>query len=188
MDLHDFPLVAVVLSIAADRLASMTLADPHGLHVGDPLYAIGHGLGMVGPTLMEGVVGSVPVSEGGAFTADTPVLAGFAGAPVLDAHGSVIGVVGSGRSARTTRITAADDVAALLDGLHREAGEPAGRKLGREIGAAPGEGHVERCGCVPEFAETRSYIEKVNQRASRYRQRVRSSYAAAIRMRSEIPQ
>lgn len=45
-----------------------------------------------------------------------------------------------------------------------------------------GEGHVERCGCVPEFAETQEYIEKVNVRASRYRQRVRTSYMAALRM------
>ena len=50
-----------------------------------------------------------------------------------------------------------------------------------------GEGHVERCRCVPEFAETQRYIEKVNVRASRYRQRVRNSYAAALRMRPEIP-
>ena len=48
-----------------------------------------------------------------------------------------------------------------------------------------GEGHVERCGCVPEFAETQEYIEKVNLRASRYRQRVRNGYMAALRMRSD---
>ena len=50
-----------------------------------------------------------------------------------------------------------------------------------------GEGHVERCRCVPEFAETQQYIEKVNLRASRYRQRVRSGYVAATRMRTENP-
>jgi soluble lytic murein transglycosylase-like protein len=50
-----------------------------------------------------------------------------------------------------------------------------------------GEGHVERCRCVPEFAETKSYIEKVNARASRYRQRVRSSYTASVRMRPDTP-
>jgi len=48
-----------------------------------------------------------------------------------------------------------------------------------------GEGHVERCSCVPEFAETQEYIEKVNVRASRYRQRVRNSYVAALRMRPD---
>ncbi len=46
-----------------------------------------------------------------------------------------------------------------------------------------GEGKVERCGCIPEFAETRRYIEKVNARKDRYRQRVRNSYLAAVRMR-----
>ena len=50
-----------------------------------------------------------------------------------------------------------------------------------------GEGHVERCRCVPEFAETKSYIEKVNLRASRYRQRVRNSYNAASRLRADTP-
>ena len=45
-----------------------------------------------------------------------------------------------------------------------------------------GEGHVERCGCVPPFAETQDYIAKVNVRASRYRQRVRNGYLAALRM------
>ena len=48
-----------------------------------------------------------------------------------------------------------------------------------------GEGHVERCGCVPEFGETQEYIEKVNVRASRYRQRVRNGYMAALRMRPD---
>ncbi len=48
-----------------------------------------------------------------------------------------------------------------------------------------GEGHVERCGCVPEFAETQRYIEKVNVRASRYRQRVRNGYMATQRMRPD---
>ena len=51
-----------------------------------------------------------------------------------------------------------------------------------------GEGHVERCRCVPEFNETKSYIEKVNTRASRYRQRVRSGYLATARMRPDMPQ
>lgn len=46
-----------------------------------------------------------------------------------------------------------------------------------------GEGKIERCGCIPEFAETRQYIEKVNARKDRYRQRVRNSYLAAVRMR-----
>jgi soluble lytic murein transglycosylase-like protein len=48
-----------------------------------------------------------------------------------------------------------------------------------------GEGKVERCSCVPEIAETVSYIEKVNVRASRYRQRVRNEYLAMSRLRPD---
>jgi len=48
-----------------------------------------------------------------------------------------------------------------------------------------GEGKVERCGCVPPISETVDYIDKVNVRASRYRQRVRNGYMATVRMRSE---
>ena len=45
-----------------------------------------------------------------------------------------------------------------------------------------GEGKVERCGCVPDIAETTSYIDKVNTRASRYRQRVRNTWVAMTRL------
>lgn len=46
-----------------------------------------------------------------------------------------------------------------------------------------GEGKVERCGgCVPQIDETLSYIEKVNSRAHRYRQRVRNTYMASVRL------
>jgi len=46
-----------------------------------------------------------------------------------------------------------------------------------------GEGKVERCGgCVPQIDETISYIEKVNTRAHRYRQRVRNTYVASVRL------
>ena len=48
-----------------------------------------------------------------------------------------------------------------------------------------GEGKVERCGCVPAIAETEAYIVKVNIRASRYRQRVRNTYIAMMRLRPE---
>ena len=46
-----------------------------------------------------------------------------------------------------------------------------------------GEGKVERCGCIPAISETQSYIEKVNVRAHRYRQRVRNTYIAARRIK-----
>ncbi len=46
-----------------------------------------------------------------------------------------------------------------------------------------GEGKVERCGCIPPISETLSYVEKVNVRAHRYRQRVRNTYMATMRLR-----
>ena len=48
-----------------------------------------------------------------------------------------------------------------------------------------GEGKVERCGCIPDIAETQSYIDKVHLRASRYRDRVNNTYIAMVRIRSE---
>jgi soluble lytic murein transglycosylase-like protein len=46
-----------------------------------------------------------------------------------------------------------------------------------------GEGKVERCRCIPPFAETRDYIARVNRRTDRYRQRVHNNYLAAVRLR-----
>ena len=43
-----------------------------------------------------------------------------------------------------------------------------------------GEGNVERCRCVPPFQETRDYIARVNRRTDRYRQRVHTTYLAAL--------
>jgi hypothetical protein len=45
-----------------------------------------------------------------------------------------------------------------------------------------GEGNVARFGGVPPFTETQDYINRVNRRAARYRQRVQTSYMVSLRM------
>lgn len=45
-----------------------------------------------------------------------------------------------------------------------------------------GEGTVERCNCIPEFAETRDYVQRVNAHALTFRQRIRESYLSSMRL------
>lgn len=49
-----------------------------------------------------------------------------------------------------------------------------------------GEGNVERFGGVPPFPETINYLRRVNTRTHLYRQRVRGTYAASLRMRNSL--
>jgi len=46
-----------------------------------------------------------------------------------------------------------------------------------------GETKVARLGTIPEYEETRAYVEKVNERTRSYQLRVRRSYLAASRIR-----
>jgi soluble lytic murein transglycosylase-like protein len=45
-----------------------------------------------------------------------------------------------------------------------------------------GEGVVERCNCIPEFAETREYVQRVNAHARTFRNQIRETYLASMRV------
>ena len=45
-----------------------------------------------------------------------------------------------------------------------------------------GEGVVERCNCIPEFAETREYVQRVNAHARTFRNQIRETYLASMRL------
>lgn len=47
-----------------------------------------------------------------------------------------------------------------------------------------GEGNVEKFGGIPPFPETINYLQKVNTRAHHYRQRVRQTYIASVRLQN----
>jgi soluble lytic murein transglycosylase-like protein len=49
-----------------------------------------------------------------------------------------------------------------------------------------GEGNVERFGGVPPFPETISYLRRVSARTAHYRQRVRGTFVASMRMRNSL--
>ena len=45
-----------------------------------------------------------------------------------------------------------------------------------------GEGVVERCNCVPEYAETREYVQRVNEHARWFRKQIRETYLTSVRL------
>lgn len=47
-----------------------------------------------------------------------------------------------------------------------------------------GEGNVEKFGGIPPFTETQNYLRRVNVRTSQYRQRVRGTYLASVRIQN----
>jgi hypothetical protein len=49
-----------------------------------------------------------------------------------------------------------------------------------------GEGKVERLGGIPQYPETLDYLQRVADRASQYRQRVRNRYIASARMQAKV--
>jgi hypothetical protein len=49
-----------------------------------------------------------------------------------------------------------------------------------------GEGNVEKFGGIPPFTETVNYLRKVSARTNHYRQRVRGTYLASVRIQSSL--
>ena len=49
-----------------------------------------------------------------------------------------------------------------------------------------GEGNVEKIGGIPPFSETVNYLHRVNARTNQYRQRVRGTYLASLRIQNSL--
>jgi soluble lytic murein transglycosylase-like protein len=49
-----------------------------------------------------------------------------------------------------------------------------------------GEGNVDKFGGIPPFTETQNYLRRVATRSHQYRQRVRSTYMASLRLRKTV--
>ena len=129
-----------VLAVEGGRRRALELARSSAATVGDPVVAIGNGLGMLTPTLAQGVIGSVRDADaGGAMGLSMPMLSGFTGGPVLDDTGHVIGIVafaddvGTAISVaelaplvRDMRPTSGETLAAFGDRTRHAAGRPSG--------------------------------------------------------------
>ena len=109
----------VLVSIAAEGLPVLELSE-RAPASGQRVIAVGHALGMAGATAAPGVMGSVPSAE--AMQIVTPLPAGFFGAPVLDASGRAIGIVGAQRADGAAMPTA-KRIATMLRRMKPDAGE-----------------------------------------------------------------
>jgi hypothetical protein len=111
-----------IVQIGAEGLPLLELAGKPP-STGQRVIAVGHALGMAGPTVAEGVVGSTPTaSEAGTFQIASPLPAGFFGAPVLDTSGRAIGIIGVQRPDGATVLTSAE-ISGMLRGAKADAGE-----------------------------------------------------------------
>lgn len=112
-----------VLLVAEEGLPELDVQAAETPAAGQPVFALGHGLGMVSPTIAEGTVDRAVSGDGsGSFRIAAPLQAGFVGAPVLDASGQVVGVV-TGEPSDVTSVTSATAVRKLLDGVQDGGGE-----------------------------------------------------------------
>ena len=113
----------VVLEVAEEGLPELDVKAAQTPAAGQPVFALGHALGMASPTITEGTVDRAISGDGsGSFRIAAPLQAGFVGAPVLDASGEVVGVV-TGEPSDVTSVTSAATVRKMLDGVRDDGGE-----------------------------------------------------------------
>jgi hypothetical protein len=84
-----------VVSIDAQNLPAVPLAEARGLAVGDRVSVVGQALGMVSPIVVDGIVGGTVEPDRSPPIVFVPfdAPAGFRGAPVFDTTGDLVGVV-----------------------------------------------------------------------------------------------
>lgn len=112
-----------VLAVGDETLPELDVGSTKPPAAGQPVFALGHNLGMASPTIAEGTVDKSVSGDGsGSFRIAAPLAAGFVGAPVLDASGEVVGVV-TGEPSDVTSVTSAATVRKVLDGAKHGGGE-----------------------------------------------------------------
>jgi hypothetical protein len=124
----------VLVSIAAQGLPVLELSQ-HPIAAGDRVIAVGHAIGMAGPSVAEGVLGTVPKSD--ALRIATPLPAGFFGAPVLDDTGRAVGMIGAQRADGAALLTAAS-IAGVVSRMKRDGSDETMRAFGLRTREAEG--------------------------------------------------